>query len=204
MKNQMFFRICCWGVCLFILNGCASVPPTHYYTFKPQIGLATDAISPQYPLTLGVEVYEADIPYQQERIVFRTSPYEVDFYEYHRWLRPPTELVTDQVRKLLASSGLFQRVQPYTYETEPDYVIRGRILMFDQWYIGTSSSIQVALQYQLMQFLSAQVIWEDTIETTVSVSTLEVVETVKGFESAVQKNILQAIAAMEKVLVYTK
>ena len=187
-------------MCLFVLTGCASVPPTHYYTFQPQIGLSSDVASSTYPLTIGVEVYEAEIPYQQEKIVFRTSPYEVNFYEYHRWLRSPTDLVTEQVQQLLAASGLFRRVQSYTYESEPDYVIRGRILLFDQWYTGASSSVQVGIQHQLIQFTPEQVIWSDIIEATVSVATLDIVETVKGFESAVQKNILQAIAAMEKAL----
>lgn len=157
-------------------------------------------MSSQFPLTVGVEAYEAESPYQQEKIVFRTSPYEVNFYEYHRWLRPPTELVTEQVQKLLAISGLFQRVQPYTYESEPDYVLRGRILLFDQWYSDPSSSIQIGIQYQLLHLVQDQVVWSDIIETTASVPTLEIVETVKGFEAAVHKNILQAIAAMEKVL----
>jgi ABC-type uncharacterized transport system auxiliary subunit len=203
MKSQMFFQSLGWGACLFLMIGCASVPPTHYYTFQPQIGSSTSPAAPTYPVTLGVEAYEAETPYQQERIVFRTSPYEVNFYEYHRWLRPPTDLVTEQAQKLLQSSGLFQRVRPYTYESEPDYVIRGRILLFDQWYNGTSSSIQVGIQYQLLDVVPEQVIWSDVIETTVSVPTLDIVDTVKGFETAVHQNIEQAIAAMKKVLAST-
>ena len=46
---------------------------------------------------MAVDTFEADVPYQQDKIVFRTSPYEVNFYEYHKWLRPPEELVADQI-----------------------------------------------------------------------------------------------------------
>ena len=132
--------------------------------------------------------------------MFRTSAYEVNYYEYHRWLRPPAELVTEQVQKLLASSEMFRRVHPYAFELYSDYIVQGRILMFDQWYTGEASSVQVAIQYQLVDPEQDQIVWMDTVETTAAASNLEIVETIKAFEVALQKNILQAIAFIDSVL----
>jgi len=203
MKKQRLSRITAlWLGILAVLSGCASVPPTHYYTFQPISVIGRETPSSRYPASIGIEAYEAETPYQQDRIVFRKSPYEVNFYEYHRWLRPPTELVTDQVQKLLKVSGLFQQIQTYTYDSMPDYLLRGRILLFDQWYNGTGSSVQIGIHYQFVEVAQERLLWSDVIETTATVPTLDIVETVKGFESAVQENISQALASIDKVLAH--
>ncbi|GAK55431.1 hypothetical protein U27_02265 [Candidatus Vecturithrix granuli] len=203
MKKQRLSRITAlwWGI-LVVLSGCASVPPTHYYTFQPIPVIGRETPSSRYPASIGIEAYEAETPYQQDRIVFRKSPYEVNFYEYHRWLRPPAELVTDQVQKLLKVSGLFQQIQAYTYDSTPDYLLRGRILLFDQWYNGKGSSVRIGIHYQFVELAQEQILWSDVIETTATVPTLNIVETVKGFESAVQENISQALASIDKVLAH--
>ena len=202
-KNPGLSRIVTlWLGSLILLSGCASVPATHYYTFQPTPASARDTPSPRYPASIGIETYEAETPYQQDRIVFRKSPYEVNFYEYHRWLRPPTELVTEQVKKLLRTSGLFQQVHAYTFDSTPDYLLRGRILLFDQWYNGKGSSVQIGIYYQFVELAQEQILWSDVIETTATIPTLDIVETVKGFESAVQENISHALASIEKVLAH--
>jgi ABC-type uncharacterized transport system auxiliary subunit len=189
------------GLCWLWFSGCAAnIPLTHYYTFQPTISEIAETPDSKYSYVLGIEPYEADVPYQQDRIVFRTSAYEVNFYEYHKWLRPPTELVTEQIQKLFASSGLFRRVHMETYELYSDYILRGKILMFDQWYHGETASVQVGLAYQLIDPEQEKLIWTNIIETAVTMPNLEILETIKGFETALQNNIQQAIIAIDKVL----
>ena len=45
-----------------------------------------------------------------------------------------------------------------------------------------------------------KLIWTNVIETTVTMPTLEILETIKGFEAALQSNVRQAIIAIDKVL----
>ncbi len=187
-----------WCVCLIWMNGCVDIPLTHYYTFPPDIENPAERTSPKYSYVIGIETYEASAPYQQDRIVFRTSAYEVNFYEYHRWLRPPAELVSEQVQKLFMASGLFERVHAYAFEAYADYIIRGKILMFDQWHNeDNTSTVRVGILYQLIAPEEERIIWMDNVETTATVPSLELVETVKGFESALQKNIRQALGAFD-------
>ena len=198
MKKRLLYGLCVF--CLLSAAGCgANIPPTHYYTFQPDFGKTTEVQSSRYPVVIGVNEYEADVPYQQDNMVFRTSAYEVNFYEYHKWLRPPAELVTKQVYKLFASSGKFQKVHTSPFDMRSDYIMQGRIMMFDQWYNGETSTVQIGIQHQLIALENEQVVWMDTIETTAAVSSLGIVETVKGFEAALQKNIQQAITAIDGV-----
>ncbi len=198
MKKRVLLIV--WCISFIWLSGCVNIPLTHYYTFHPDLETTTERKSPKYPYVIGIETYEASAPYQQDRIVYRTSSYEVNFYEYRRWLHLPTDLVTGQVQRLFTSSGLFERVHAYAFEAYADYIIRGKILMFDQWYSDdTTSSVRVGILYQLIAPEEERIIWMDSVETTAAVPGLELVETVKGFESALQENIRQALAAIDHV-----
>jgi ABC-type uncharacterized transport system auxiliary subunit len=181
--------------------GCANIPLTHYYTFQPEVEKKGGTKAPKYPYVMAVDTFEADVPYQQDKIVFRTSPYEVNFYEYHKWLRPPEELVTNQIVKLVSAAGMFQNVHARAFEAYSDYIIRGKIKMFDQWYKEDKTSfVQVHLEYYLIASEEEQIIWTDTVKTTADISNLNIVETVKGFETALQENILQALTSIDSTL----
>jgi ABC-type uncharacterized transport system auxiliary subunit len=187
---------------ILLVSGCfTNIPLTHYYTFQPAGEKAVQKDTSKYPYVIGVEEFEANVPYKQDKIVFRTSAYEVNFYEYHKWLRPPTELLQEQAVELLISSALFQKVHTYVFESFADYSLHGRIVMFDQWYgKDTAASVHVGITYQLISHEQQRIVWSDTITVTTPISSLGVIETVKAFESALYDNILQAIAAIDQVL----
>ena len=195
-KHYLLFLV------LFIIwiGGCANVPLTHYYAFQPDFETKTATAPPKYDRIIAVDVFEADIPYQQDKIVFRTSPYEISFYEYHKWLRPLGELLAEQTLKVMASAAMFPQVQPYVPELTSDYILRARIKMFDHWYSAQQSFVQVVIQYQLTTTKDERPIWRERIATTAQITNLQVIEIVKGFETAVHDNILQALTAMDGVL----
>lgn len=204
MKKRSNFIVTCLLCITWLFCGCANIPLTHYYTFQPDIEKKAETRSPKYPYIVTIDAFEADVPYQQDKIVFRTSPYEVNFYEYHKWLRLPEELVTEQVFKLVSAAGMFQNVHTQAFESYSDYIIRGRIKMFDQWYREGTSSVRVRLEYHLIATQEEHTIWMDTVETDINLSKLGIVETVKGFETALQENVLQALDAIDEVLYQRK
>lgn len=194
--NRSFFLLVSVSA-LFLLSGCSSpVPITHYYTFHPQSFANKPPAATTVPHIVAIDTFNADVPYQQERIVFRTSPYEVNFYEYRKWLRPPTDLVTEQMYHALRASGLFRDAQ--LSETGADYLLQGRIVMFEQWYEESqqTSTVHVGIRYALMTADEERVVWTETIETSAKTPSLEILESIQAFETALQQNIQRAIASM--------
>ena len=199
-RLSMLLSLCLWAS----LTGCgAKIPPTHYYTFAPHAeSMAQQPAAASVPAMLGLAAFDANAPYQQDKIVFRTSPYEVNFYEYHKWLRPPTDIVTETVRQQIAAARLFRAVQDDDART--DYLLRGRILMFDQWYIEQrSSEIRIEIRYQLQEAEDERTIWTETIATKATTPSLDILGTIQAFETALQQNIRQAITGMEHALAHT-
>ncbi len=213
----------CLYVCVLIiigtgiLSGCARIPFMHYYTFDPDVVGELSAPASPAPVVLAIGTFEADIPYKQDRIVFRTSPYEVGFYEYHKWLRPLTELVLDNTVRMGKASGLFSRVHGQAFQVAADYILVGNITMFDRWNSApprhdaisdaaspsdeASSLVRIQITYQLLDAYGEQIMWMDSINSTAVVAELEtVVTTVRSFETALHVNIQQALETVHDVV----
>jgi uncharacterized lipoprotein YmbA len=107
---------------------CGSGPQTQYYAL---------ALPQAQPLTrqgrgvLSVEELSVAAAYDDQRIVYRKSPYRFDYYEYHQWSAAPSQAITDYMRDALEQSGRFARV---TDERTKDttLVLRGRIAAVEE------------------------------------------------------------------------
>jgi ABC-type uncharacterized transport system auxiliary subunit len=122
------WQVVAWSL---LLSGCSLTKPgpeVHHYTLAltpPEVAAGSAKAS------LQVRPFSAPDPYLQDRLVYRLSPYQLDFYHSHRWASSPTEQVTDWTRRYLRGSGLFTSVSPTT-EGAADFVLSGRVRQFDE------------------------------------------------------------------------
>lgn len=150
------------AACGLLVAGCGgggNIPEPRIFRIgyaPPAPAAATNPL----PVTLGVAGLGGPETYRQERLVYRTLPHKVAFYPYDRWEVPPVEMVTDALLGHLRAAGLFRRVVPYTRDGQVDYVLRGRLLRFDEedGGPGTSWTAVVEIDYQLVDPQKGQVV----------------------------------------------
>jgi ABC-type uncharacterized transport system auxiliary subunit len=85
------------------LAGCSlgrSLPTIHYYTLA-----ITDPPPTHLDAPVRVGAITSDQAYATERIAFRSSPYQLDYYTYHRWAADPRSLVQTVVRDYFERAG---------------------------------------------------------------------------------------------------
>jgi ABC-type uncharacterized transport system auxiliary subunit len=99
----------------------------HHYALT----LSVPEVASTSKVSLVVRPIDARAPYDQERIVYRSSAYAFDFYSYHRWASPPGEQVTAWTRRYLRGSGLFAQVFPNS-DAAADFVLDGIIQQFEE------------------------------------------------------------------------
>ncbi len=147
------------GLLVAACGGGGGVPEPRFYRIAYAPPPAASAGAP-LPVTLGVAGLGGPETYRQERLVYRTLPHKVGFYPYDRWEVPPVEMVTDALIGHLRAAGLFRRVVPYTRDGQVDYVLRGRLLRFDEedGGPGTPWAAVVELDYQLVDPHKGQVV----------------------------------------------
>ncbi len=108
-------RVSLASLVILSLPGCSltqSAPAVQHYVLRPTVpGTIARATIPNRH-TLLVRAFTAHDPYDQQRLIYRSSPYRLDFYTYHRWAASPTDQITDWTRQYLRSSGLFAKVFP--------------------------------------------------------------------------------------------
>ncbi len=147
-------------------GGAGSIPESRIYriAYAPPPASAGAAL----PLTLGVAALGGPETYRQERLVYRTLPHKVGFYPYDRWETAPVEMVTDTLIGHLRAAGVFRQVIPYTRDGRVDYVLRGRLLRFDEedGGPGTPWSAVVELDYQVVDAQRGVVVSSGTARAT--------------------------------------
>ena len=98
-----------------LMSGCAGkVRYPDYYTLAiapTQTPALKDAA--RQSATVAVRPFSTPAYLRQGRIVYRPTPEEVGFYDYHRWASDPGAVVTSGVIDSLRSANLFAVVEPY-------------------------------------------------------------------------------------------
>ncbi len=104
----------------------------HYYRFEYPAFSAAVQYSGESVLGLAkVFVYA---PYDQDRVIYRRTPNEVEFYHYHRWVAPPAELIWQQLYIDINTSSLFERIVRYPhFEEEVDFILRISVVRLEEW-----------------------------------------------------------------------
>lgn len=155
-----------FAVC-FLLSACGGVPETFYYTVAPLAVKTTEAEANNHTertVVLGVEKFSAEALYDDDRIIYRDSPYEVKYYHYRRWAAMPRQLVTDQVLKQLQAAHIFRNVVSFPSNNRVDYVLTGRILSFEEWDREEQWFGRAAFSAQLYDPASRRLLWSAMFE----------------------------------------
>jgi ABC-type uncharacterized transport system auxiliary subunit len=147
---------------LIILIGCGAAKYPNYYTLHippppdppPQEGVRT---------CLAVREFRSPSYLHQGAIVYKPSPNEIGFYNYHRWAVDPREFVTNAVRERLRASGNFAQVKFYDGRPDIDYVVSGRLEKLEEVDYGGGVKVEVAISAQMTSLETDATVWTNEV-----------------------------------------
>jgi ABC-type uncharacterized transport system auxiliary subunit len=185
---------------VFLLAGCGGgpIPKTNYYRLHlPQPAMAPAAA---LPATAVLQTLQASAMLTQDRIVYRPSPEEVGFYEYHRWAEDPRTTITNSLLSHLRQRGTFSQIAHFDGRTRGDYIIRGRIEQLEEIDFGGGVSVRAQLSLEMIEVESRKPVWQKTAEATSAVSVGEVRDVVAQMSAAVNKSVEELTAGLDAFL----
>ena len=94
-------------------------PELHYYVLAVP-GTPPSALDA--PVRIGV--FTADQPYATTRLAYRTSPYRLDYYTYHRWAADPRQMIPAAIRDYLERAA--------SRDGGPPYVVEGHVRRLEE------------------------------------------------------------------------
>lgn len=196
--NKFFLRWAAGMAALFML-GCGSVPETYYYA--PAYELSTPANDEAvFDLAIGIEKFQSEMMYHDDRLIYRDSPFEIRYYHYRRWLAEPHRLVTEKVLAHLKNSRIFRTVVAYPATVKLDYVLRGRLIAFEEWDIAERWYGKVAIGFELVDPVSDEVVWRATFEKMTPTEKRIPVAVVQAISTSLKSSLDEMAAALKSHL----
>lgn len=143
-----------------LLAACGGkVPPTRFYQFAD----TKPAVAPHSALTLVIETPTTETAYDDERIVYRVTPYRLDYYNYHRWSAAPGTLVGNFLEQAFEKSGRFGSVVR-DGATGP-LTLRGRVVAIEEVDKSKTAWVgRIVLELALTDTATSEVLWSEQFE----------------------------------------
>ncbi len=151
------------------LVGCGRVRYPAYYTLN--LPAPPDPPAPEnVRASIAVREFQSPNYLRQGPIVYRTTPEEVGFYEFHRWAADPRALVTSAVIEHLHASGQFALVSMYSGRPDHEYVFSGKLEKLEEVDYPAGVKVEVAISAQITSVKTGSTIWSNGVSEVGTVS----------------------------------
>jgi uncharacterized lipoprotein YmbA len=114
---------------LCLIHGCGSSPGRRYY----QLHLEPGESLPKTGKVLMVEAVEVDKAYNDYQVVYRLSPFELNYYSYEFWIKKPGLMMQDAIVDYLSRSGSFKNVITKFSEGEPALLLKAKVNKIEEY-----------------------------------------------------------------------
>ena len=188
-----------WTWAIFVLGGCATVPENHYFTLSYSL---LDQHRQQQGTGLSLRLRSFDIgpAYDTERLVYRYSPYEFQYYNFMLWATKPQKMIGDLVIRHLRHSGLFAQVGMEFSEQPPHLELSGEIVAMEELDSGDEWYAHLALNLWLRAYRSEKIIWSKAIDVKKRVYNKSPVYVVKALSEILESEMQQVCKEMASAL----
>jgi ABC-type uncharacterized transport system auxiliary subunit len=150
-------------VLLLALAACAGkVADTRYYQ------LAAPEAQAKQPgeASIAIEPLTTDGAYDDDRIVYRVTPYRLDYYNYHRWSAPPGTMLSNYLQDAFSRSGRFRAVVHEPTESVP-VTLGGRVIAIEEVDTSKTSWVgRIAVELTLTDTITNKVLWSQRFDET--------------------------------------
>jgi ABC-type uncharacterized transport system auxiliary subunit len=179
-----YFAVVLMGA--LVLAGCGSVryPTSHVLSFPPPVPQTTPSTGALGPV--AIREFRCPEYLCEGRIVYRASPEEVGFYEYHRWAMNPRQAVTQYVEDVLRAQSLFKSVASHEQGSEAAYVLSGNIERLEEVDQGRDVSTVCTISAQLLDTRTRSIVWSQTASETIRVEKRDMTGVVSSLSAAVR------------------
>ena len=186
-------------VALTILTGCGGAVkyPTYYTLHIPPP--PDPASQGNLHATLAVREFRSPEYLRQGAIVYKTSPEQIGFYNYHRWASDPREFVTDAVANRLRASGTFTQVKLYDGRSDIDYVVSGRLEKLEEIDYDGGLKVEVAISAQMVRLSTGATVWTSSVSEVGQVGKRDVPAVVSEMSRTMDRAIEKLLTPMPAV-----
>ena len=139
---------------ILIMSGCMSSPARRYYQIY--LGEEGETGRTAFNQTVLIERVRVDDLYDDFRVVYRVSPYQLNYYSYEFWADKPAKLIRDSISYYLLRKNIFQNVIQEISSGEPDILWKSKIHFIEEVDTPESWYARLSMEIELIDFKSKE------------------------------------------------
>jgi ABC-type uncharacterized transport system auxiliary subunit len=170
------------ALALLVLGGCYFAKPTgtQYYLLDYIPTPSPERLSKgPYPFVLRMRDPSIAEAYRRAQIVYRQSANQMQFYNYHLWAVDPERMVGDMTLKHLKAARLFDNITRTVENYVPDFLLSTDVQAIEEYDAGEQWYAHLALEFQLEDARTSQVVWKKVFDLRKTVAQQEPVFVVR-------------------------
>jgi ABC-type uncharacterized transport system auxiliary subunit len=157
MKLGNLYRLTFLFVIIVFVQGCISSSPGKRY-YQLHVEVTPKEGSPRIDKVLMVGLVEIDRVYNDYRIVYRHSPFELNYYSYEFWIKKPDDLVKDAMVSYFSECGAFNKVITKYSEGDPDIIIRAKVNAVEEYDMSNTWYARLAIEFKVKAFHTGETV----------------------------------------------
>jgi ABC-type uncharacterized transport system auxiliary subunit len=150
--------------------------------------------------SIAVREFQAPSYLRQGPIVYRSTPEEIGFYEYHRWAADPRTLVTGAVIDHLRASGEYSTVLMYNGRPDNDFIFSGKLEKLEEVDYQEGVKVEVAISAQITRVATGATVWSNAVSETRPVSQRKVTGVVSQMNQTMELAINELLSTVPQSL----
>jgi uncharacterized lipoprotein YmbA len=144
------------GVVLLSISGCMSSPLKRYFQLRVP-GAQMESLESIDKVVMIKKIQVAKV-YDQYRMVYRTSPFELNYYSYNFWIKKPGELFVDAIGEFLIRNRIFSSVILEYSQGEPDWELLVWVRRIEDEDLGRRRFAHLAMRFEIRDYKTGQLV----------------------------------------------
>ncbi|MBN1562171.1 membrane integrity-associated transporter subunit PqiC [candidate division KSB1 bacterium] len=145
---------------VFLLT-CGRTPETHYFTLEWQQLSNADL---QRGGVLHIQNFDATPMLKNDKMIYKTSRYQIKYDNYRRWVMAPNSLLTYKAAEYFVESGLFDSVVFDIPRGSDSLSLFGRVNHFEEIDCDGEHKVVVSISFELTSVDTREPLLHTTIE----------------------------------------
>lgn len=162
--NRRIYRT--FGLCALLLLltlGCffTPLPVKQFFVLNYLPSTQVDRLNPApYPCTIRLRDFSIEEAYNRPQIVYRQSPFQLQYYVYRVWAVKPARMISDLVYKHLATRNLVSSmIRRFDEGPKPDYELSGVIEALEEYDSDELWFAHLAIRMSLVRLVDGQSVY---------------------------------------------
>jgi ABC-type uncharacterized transport system auxiliary subunit len=178
------------------ISACGSARYPAYYTlhFEPSTPAPASARGIG---TLAIKELRCPDYLCEGRIVYRPTPAEVGFYQYHRWAVSPPAMIAQYLAERVRARSLFVSVTGDESRMATDFVLSGTVERLEEVDEARQVSAVCTISAQVVGSRTGAVVWSGTATERMPIERRDVPGVVNGLATAVRATVDRLVTDME-------